>query len=407
MVPFLSRTTRASYAVLIACTLAHFMNHIYTGALGPLLPTISIDLGLTLTEAGAVTSVAILTMTITHLAIGYFADRGWRDIFISVSVFFSAIMILVSSFATSFIFLFVSMAFLGIGASPHHPSAFPALTEKFPKSDRAKATGVHGAGGLIGMALIPFLGVSLLFFFGGWREALLILALIGFVILIPVVFLMRNSTNGRYEEEVNNETSEAPKGWTRNYYLMIGFIAMRGIPFRCMTLLMPLYLVLSYGYEPFWAGSLTTLMLVAGLFGEVVSAPLSDRSGKRIPYMILSIGTMVPALLLLNLQLDPIPLILVLVFIGFFYFLGVPPGQAYETEICPDEQRGLAFGIFFSVGAIPGALAPWIFGAIGDFYGLSASIIFLVIVSLLGTLIATQMREVEPSVGTTLQVPLE
>ena len=79
--------------------------------------------------------------------------------------------------------------------------------------------------------------------------------------------------------------------------------------------------------------------------------------------------------------------------IGFFYFAGVPASQAYQTEISPTRDRGLAFGIFFSIGSIPGALSPYIFGVIGDTYGLAASIAFLAGVSILGAVAALFLEE--------------
>ena len=158
----LTKVTKASYAFLVACTISHALNHIYTGILSPFLPIIQDELALSYTEAGIVSSAAIIAMTTSHLLVGYLGDRGWRDIFIPASVFLGAFIILFSSFATSFVFLTVSMFLLGVGVSGYHPSVFPAITESFPLSNRAKATGIQAMGGLIGMAIIPFIGVSLL-----------------------------------------------------------------------------------------------------------------------------------------------------------------------------------------------------------------------------------------------------
>ena len=107
-----------------------------------------------------------------------------------------------------------------------------------------------------------------------------------------------------------------------------------------------------------------------------------------------STGVATPALLLLNFHLEPIQLVMVLVFIGFFFFLGVPPNTAYQTEVCPKESRGLAFGLLFSVGSIPGAISPIIFGIIGDNFGLPASILFLVIMTFLATIVTLFLKDV-------------
>ena len=83
-----------------------------------------------------------------------------------------------------------------------------------------------------------------------------------------------------------------------------------------------------------------------------------------------------------------------MVVIGFFFYLGVPPNTAYLTEVSPRENRGLAFGLLFSVGALPGAISPIIFGWIGDLYGLPASILFLVTTTILATIVALLMKDV-------------
>ncbi len=381
----------------------------YTGALSPFLPLIRDELSLTLTEAGILTSAVIVTMTSAHLVVGYLGDKGLRDLFISISVILSGLVMLVESFATSFLFLLGTQIALGLAVSGYHPSAFPAISAKFPKSARAKAIGFNAAGGLIGMAIIPFVGVSLLVIFGSWREPLFTLGLLGIAIFFPTLILMKYSDNQARIDIANGNNNEAKEriGWTRNYFVAVIFMGLRGIPFRCTTLMMPIYLVDSYGYEPVWAGSLSAVMLTAGLFGELVSAPISDRTGIRVPFMFLSVVSMVPLFLLLNLSLDQIPLILVLIGIGFIYFFGVPPGQAYETEVSPTEKQGLAFGLLFSIGAIPGALSPAIFGWIGDVYGLTSSILFLVIVSGLAAITALFLRDIPRTVEEPVTLAIE
>ncbi|MFW9863122.1 MAG: MFS transporter [Candidatus Thorarchaeota archaeon] len=396
----MSSVTKASYAVLIACTIAHFMNHIYTGMLSPFLPIIRDELALTLTEAGIITSASIVTMTTSHLLVGYLGDKGWRDIFIPASVIITAIIVLVSSFATTFLFLTMTMLILGMAAAGYHPSVFPALTEKFPKSSRAMATGFQAMGGLVGMAVIPFLGVSLLILVGGWRESFVVLAIIGFAVFIPVVLLLRYARREPALLNSNREKDDGEDGWTRNFVILTVIIGFRGMSFRCTTLLMPLYLVASHHqYDAIIAGYFTTIMLVAGIIGEIVSAPISDRTGKRVPFIILSTAVSTPLLFLLNAPLDQISLLLVLVGFGFFFFLGVPPNTAFQTEVTPREKQGLAFGILFSIGAIPGALSPILFGWIGDVYGLQSSVMFLVMTTLLATVFSLLLREKKTAEG--------
>ncbi len=395
----MAKVTKASYAVLAACTISHFMNHIYTGALSPFLVEIQLDLGINYTQIGIATSAAIVAMTTAHLLVGYLGDKGMRDIFISISVLLAAVAMFLTSTAQGFVMLTIYQVFLGLGASGYHPSSFPALAEKFPNA-RAKATGIQAMGGLLGMAVTPFVGVTLLIATGTWQSSLQVLAIVGVVLFVPTYLLMKYSqsdkANGLDDDlipEPEEEVHIEPEGWTRNYWFLVLLVGLRGMAFRCTSLLMPLYLTVTYLTSVVTAGYLTAVMLTAGLVGEVVSSYYSDKWNRRVPFLIASSGVAAPALLLLNFQLSSMMLVLVLIVIGFFFYLGVPPNVAYQTEVCPRNSTGLAFGILFSFGAIPGALAPIIFGIIADNFGLSASILFLVITTLLATVVALFLKD--------------
>ena len=395
----MAKVTKASYAVLAACTISHFMNHIYTGALSPFLTVIQLDLGINYTQIGIATSAAIVAMTTAHLLVGYLGDKGMRDIFISISVLLAAVAMLLTSTAQGFVMLTIYQVFLGLGASGYHPSSFPALGEKFPNA-RAKATGIQAMGGLLGMAVTPFVGVTLLLTTGTWQSSLQVLAIVGIVLFVPTYLLMRysqsdkaNGLNDGLIPEPEEVVRIEPEGWTRNYWLLVLLVGLRGMAFRCTSLLMPLYLTVTYLTGVVTAGYLTAVMLTAGLVGEVVSSYYSDKWNRRVPFLIASSGVAAPALLLLNFQLSSMMLVLVLIVIGFFFYLGVPPNVAYQTEVCPRNSTGLAFGILFSFGAIPGALSPIIFGIIADNFGLSSSILFLVITTLLATVVALFLKD--------------
>ncbi len=308
----------------------------------------------------------------------------------------SAFAIILVSYSSSFLILAIFQFFLGVGASGYHPSVFPALAEKFPQRDLAKATGIQAMGGLIGMAMIPFLGVTLLTWLGGWRLSLIALGVMGLMVFIPFIILMRYSNSGYVEGFIDQDDEcEGADGWTGAYWLGLLSMGLRGMSFRCTSLLMPLYLVDTYPVDLFGAGYLTTIMLTAGLFGEILAGWLSDKYKKRVIFLVLSTGVATPALLLLNYSLSIGVLIAMLIVVGFFFYLGVPPNTAYLTEISPRENRGLAFGLLFSVGALPGAISPIIFGWIGDLYGLRASVLFLVITTILATIVALLMKDVK------------
>src|SRR5277367_7043599 len=72
---------------------------------------------------------------------------------------------------------------LGAGESANWPAATKAVSEWFPKRERALATAIFDSGSSIGGAIAPFI-VLWIYFRWGWRPAFMIPGLLGFFWLI-------------------------------------------------------------------------------------------------------------------------------------------------------------------------------------------------------------------------------
>src|SRR5579862_2014794 len=72
---------------------------------------------------------------------------------------------------------------LGAGESANWPAATKAVSEWFPKSERALATALFDSGSSIGGAIAPFI-VLWIYFRWGWRPAFMIPGVLGFLWLI-------------------------------------------------------------------------------------------------------------------------------------------------------------------------------------------------------------------------------
>ncbi|MBV8050435.1 MAG: MFS transporter [Acidobacteriaceae bacterium] len=77
---------------------------------------------------------------------------------------------------------------LGAGESGNWPAATKAVSEWFPKSERALATAVFDSGSSIGGAIAPFIVLPIYFRYG-WRPAFMIPGALGFLWLIAWLYL--------------------------------------------------------------------------------------------------------------------------------------------------------------------------------------------------------------------------
>jgi MFS transporter, ACS family, hexuronate transporter len=102
---------------------------------------------------------------------------------LTLTVIFYSIVSMTTSLARGF-YSFASFRFLlGAGESANWPAATKAVSEWFPKKERALATALFDSGSSIGGAVAPFI-VLWIYFRWGWRPAFAIPGVLGLVWLI-------------------------------------------------------------------------------------------------------------------------------------------------------------------------------------------------------------------------------
>lgn len=114
---------------------------------------------------------------------GRLVDRIGTRRGLTITVAWYSIVSVLTSLARGF-FSFATFRFLlGAGESANWPAATKAVSEWFPKRERALATALFDSGSSIGGAIAPFL-ILWIYFRSGWRPAFAIPGLLGFVWLI-------------------------------------------------------------------------------------------------------------------------------------------------------------------------------------------------------------------------------
>ena len=114
---------------------------------------------------------------------GRFIDRIGTRRGLTLSVIWYSIASISTSLARGFFSFAIIRFLLGAGESANWPGATKAVSEWFPKRDRALAAALFDSGSSIGGAVAPFL-ILPIYFRWGWRPAFVIPGLLGFVWLI-------------------------------------------------------------------------------------------------------------------------------------------------------------------------------------------------------------------------------
>ena len=110
------------------------------------------------------------------------------------------------------------------------------------------------------------------------------------------------------------------------------------------------------GFTSAQAGWVGGVILAGGILGAIVLPALSDRLGKRVPFMLIALSGAVPGLLGLAL-LESYGLLLLSAFVfGFFLLSSGPIGFQYAAEITHPVPEGTSNGLLLLAGQVSGIL---------------------------------------------------
>jgi MFS family permease len=164
--------------VLAVSNLLSFINRNIVFAL---FEPIKVDLSLTDAQLGWLASAYVLVFSLAALPFGVLSDLRSRRAVITLGVVLWTVFTLASGFATSFAVLLVCRALVGVGGAAFAGPAQSMVADFFAVRGRAMAMGILAAGITLGGVLGIWLGGHLDAAYG-WRTALIIVSVPGFVL---------------------------------------------------------------------------------------------------------------------------------------------------------------------------------------------------------------------------------
>lgn len=157
------------------------------------------------------------------------------------------------------------------------------------------------------------------------------------------------------------------------------------------------------GFSILQAGVIGGLMVLGGILGALVVPLLSDRYRRRVPFILISLAMATLGLVGI-IYLGSYGLLLVSAFVmGFFLLSAGPIGFQYGAEITYPAPEGTSNGMLLLMGQISGIL--FILGM--DLFkdpetgSMTASLLVLTGLMVIGLLLATRLKEAQLLVGET------
>lgn len=159
------------------------INYIDRQTLSLLAPYLKLEYHWTNSDYANIAIAFRVAYSIGQTGFGKLMDRTGTRRGLTLTVIWYSVISMATSLANGF-YSFATFRFLlGAGESANWPAATKAVSEWFPKRERALATALFDSGSSIGGAVAPFI-VRWIYFRWGWRPAFIIPGTLGFFWLI-------------------------------------------------------------------------------------------------------------------------------------------------------------------------------------------------------------------------------
>ena len=173
--------------IFLPFALGYFLSYLFRVVNAIIAGDLSIDLDLSASELGFLTSAYLITFAAIQLPLGVLLDRYGPRRIEAILLLFAALGAAIFATATSFNMLVIGRALIGLGVSACLMAAFKSFVQWFPSDRLPLANGLHmtagGLGVLCASSPTAWLLETLV-----WRELFWILAVATFVVSVIIFF---------------------------------------------------------------------------------------------------------------------------------------------------------------------------------------------------------------------------
>jgi YNFM family putative membrane transporter len=372
----------------LAMVTAGFSTMAAMNSVQPLLPIFSHDMGVSAASASLSLSLSIQALALTMPVTGAISELTGRKNVMAISLFLSAVLMMLSASAPSWNAFLVYRTLQGIAFSGVPAVAIAYMSEEVDPAQRGYAVGLYVSGGAFG-GMGGRVVSAVLVDHGGWRGSLLCLGLVGLLSAAAFVWLLPASRHFsrqpiRVRVIMANYRAAFSNAQQRALFLL---------GFAFMGCLVTTYNYVSYRLvgAPFHIShTLIGLLFVTYVFGIVsstVAGGLADRFGKK-KVLLSSIAATLAGMLAMT--FDHIPSIvagLILFTGGVFAAHAVASGWVSANAEKAKAQASAIYLLFYYTG---GAIVGWLGGYV--WHALQWRGITMIVIALLLTALAMATR---------------
>jgi MFS family permease len=368
---------------------AHALHDGYTDLIYIMLPLWQAEFGLTYAALGLLRSTFVGAMAVLQIPAGYLSERFGAPLVLALGTALAGIGYCLAGLSTAFAMLLGALLVSGIGSSTQHPIASALVARAFTGASSLKAIGAYNFAGDLGKMTVPAL-LSLMLLVTPWRPALFVLGSVGVAVGAVILF-----TAPRRESAPASTASDLHRAELRRERQPMAFALLTGIGVidsatRMGFLLFLPFVLTQKGATLQTVGLAMTLIFAGGAAGKLACAFIGARIGAIATVWLTEALTAAGILALSQLPLQAALLVLPLIGVALNGTSSVLYGSV--PDLVEPQWRTRALSIFYTGTIGSGAIAPVLFGRLGDLLGVWSALTLIALFVLLTLPIAWLLR---------------
>jgi MFS transporter, FSR family, fosmidomycin resistance protein len=365
-------------AVLAAACSIHFVHDGFSDILYVLLPIWASEFRLTFAQVGLIRTAYSGAMAAFQIPAGLLAERWGERRLLAAGTALTACGFIAAGMVGGFLSLLSVLLIAGLGSGVQHPLSSSLVSKAYETGPRRAALGTYNFSGDLGKVAVPA-AVAFAALVVGWRTASAIYGVIGLVAAVAILGVLARLATGATEaigDDRPKEPLAVASGW--GIRDLRGFQALTAIGMidnatRTGFLTFLPFALIAKGSSVAGVGTALALLFAGGAVGKFACGLVAERLGVIRTVVLTEAAT---ALGILALIPSPLPVALaILPLMGVA--LNGTSSVLYGTvaDLVTADRRSRAYGLYYTVTIMSSALAPSVYGVIGDVVGVSTTLV--------------------------------
>jgi FSR family fosmidomycin resistance protein-like MFS transporter len=368
---------------------AHVLHDGYTDLIYIMLPLWQAEFGLTYAALGVLRSMFVGAMACLQIPAGLMSERFGAPLILALGTALAGAGYCFAGLSTGFAMLLCALLISGVGASAQHPIASALVARAFAGPQSLKALGAYNFSGDLGKMTVPA-ALSLMLLVMAWRPALVILGCVGVALAAVILFAApRYESAEAVRLRTSDKTEPEPKQQSVAFALLTSIGIIDSATRMAFLLFLP-FVLTEKGASLQTVGLAMTLVFAGGAAGKLACTFIGARIGAIGTVWLTEGLTATGILSLLPLPLDAALVLLPLIGVALNGTSSVLYGSV--PDLVTPQWRTRALSIFYTGTIGSGALAPVLFGRLGDLFGVWPALTLVASFVLLTLPIAALLR---------------